>query len=831
MNVRTPWFVGLVVSSLWLGAAPALARSADGPGAAPYLERDGRPADPAATPLVATNADVDISGDVAHVTLTQLYSNLEADPIEVVYVFPGSTRAAVTGLTMTVGDREIVARIHERQEAREVYEEAKDAGKTATLLEMTRPNELRMSVANILPGESIQVEVEYVERLRSDDGVYELVLPGPVAPRYDGEAAPDAASEAGAPTVREPRTAIPYVRPGTPWGPIQGISVDLQAAVPIDAVSSPSHALPPLRDPSFYHYTYADLGERPRDFVLRYRLGADTVATGVVRYDAPDGQRYFMATVQPPLRVAPGAIAPREYVFILDVSGSMGGWPLETAKALMTELLGGLRPMDTFNVVAFAGGSEVLSERSLPATPANTRRVTRAVDGMGAMGGTELLHALRTSFALPATPGVARTFVVVSDGFVTVTPEAYRLIRERLGDANLFAFGIGDRPNRDLIERVAAAGRGEPFVVMEESEAFDAAQRFRDYIEAPILTDVQLSYAGLAPVDVTPAAVPDLFAQRPLVVTGKLAGEGQGEIVVTGRGAFGPFSAVIDVGAVRPDPAHAAIATFWARDRVADLDDREAMGEEVKAEIVKIGLAHHLLTRHTSFVAVDERVRHQDGAPRTVVQPLPGHEGAPGAPSVAFISGLGSQGRRIAVDMKVVAAKTGKISAVMGGDGLGGGIGGGGMGFAGSGQGGSGVGAGRIGGIGDLEIGGGPGVGLPGGGEGKSQRIRGRIKLELKKVVGALAEGTVNIVVRRNMTRFRYCYERELMKNPNLKGKVQASFTIDAGGRVRDVKVTGSLTEPVHACLERSVRQMRFKSSEEGKKTTVGLSMIFVPSS
>jgi len=813
MHARALRFVGLALAVACL-TTPALARPvvSNGQGRTPYLERDGAPADPLRTPLVATDADVDIAGDVARVTLTQVYRNLDPDPIEVVYVFPGSTRAAVTGLVMTVGDRVIVARIHERQEARQVYEEAKDAGKTATLLEMNRPNELRMSVANIQPGEAIQVEVEYVERLRSDDGEYELVLPGPVAPRFDGEATPvSAAAHADVPYLP------PTLRGGMPWGPTRGISVELQAPVPLDGVYSPSHRVPELRDPGFYHYAHTELGGAPRDFVLRYRLGGELVSTGVLRYDGEDGQRYFMATIQPPLRVPPATVAPREYVFVLDTSGSMNGWPLETAKSLMTELLGGLRPSDTFNIIAFAGGAALLSERSLPATPANVRRMTVRADQMKAGGGTQLLDALGTAFGLPATPGVARTFVIVSDGFVSVAPQAYRMIRERAGDANVFAFGIGARPNRDLIERVAAAGRGEPMFVSEEGEAYDVAQRFRRYIEAPVLTDVQVTFHGLRGVDVTPAAQPDLFAQRPLVVTGKLEGEGGGDLIVTGRAAFGAYSAVIDLGAARPDPANAAIATFWARDRVADLGDREAMGEDVKAEIVKLGLAHHLLTRYTSFVAVDEVVRGQ-GDPKTVVQPLPG----PAEPERDMygqmaLAGKGKRAKAMAQVLNAEPLEANRLASAMGGA-----QGFGAFGVSGSGDGGGGV--GRIHGLGDIDTRGSLA-------EAASKRIRATLKLLVTKVAGALEKSHVNAVVRRRASAFRYCYERELVKDPTLKGTLELKIAIGGDGRVSTVSVGDGLNATVRNCVASKVKRLRFMEPGDGGVTTVELRLLFAPSS
>jgi len=773
-------------------------------GAAPYLERDGARVDPARMPLVAELAEISVVGDVAEVTLTQVYENLFPTPIEAVYVFPGSTRAAVTGFTMTLGDRVITARLHERQAAREVYEAAKTAGKTASLLEMLRPNVLRMNVANMLPGELVQVEITYVERVRREEGVYALAVPAYVGQRYTSAGELAAGDDDASPTA-----GVPTRPPGMPWGLMRGVSVDLSAAVPLVDVSSPSHRMAPLGDgATFYHHGHTELGETPRDFELRYRLGGDAIASGVVMTTDKDGETTFMATLEPPARAAASAILPGEYIFVLDISGSMSGWPLETAKTLLADLLAGLRPSDRFNVVTFAGGADVLAPTSLPATPTHLRGLSARIDALRGGGGTELLAALTTALALPTTRGFTRTLVVVTDGDVDAEAAAFRLVRERAGDANLFAFGVGNSCNRHLLEQLATAGRGEPTVVMDEGQSFDAAARFRRMIAAPVLTDIAVTFPGADVYDVVPTALPDLFLDRPLVVLGKLRGTPRGAIVVTGRTATGPFKARVDLAAARPADENAVLRTFWAREQVDALSLREALGEDVRKQIVAVALAHDLLTRHTSFVAVDERVR-AAGAAATVVQPVPGGDGA------APYEEAGALG---VAQMQVGAPA---VVGVFGGDGtsdaLGGTVGAGGLGMKGHGLGGGGA------QFHALQVGSRASAVT-------SEKDRGpelKLKVTLDKFKKTSLEKRVLMILNRLRSTFLHCYRRALNADPTIAGSQRFELVLGADGRAQRVKVVKSLHPDVDRCVVARLRSFRISDPKTDDASTFTVTLTY----
>ena len=591
---------------------------------APYLYVAGGDPDTERLPLKETSAEVQIAGAVARVKARQVFANGGQKPIEAVYVFPASTRAAVHGMRMRIGQRTIEAKIDRKADAREAYQAAQREGKRASLLEQERPNVFTMSVANVMPGDRIEVELSYSELLVPTDAVYEFVYPTVVGPRYGGGADPQ----------KDKWIASPYLPQGTKETHKFDIDVQLETAIPIKDLSSPSHPIDArYTAPGSAHVRLAQTGpgNANKDYILRYRLAGDKVETGLLLWEG-QGEKFFALMMEPPARPTDAQIPAREYVFLMDVSGSMHGFPLETAKTLMRNLLGQLRPTDWFNIALFSGASFVMSpEGSVPATKANIQLATELVGRQSGGGGTELMGGLRACYGIPRRgDGVSRTVVVVTDGYVGVEAQAFKFIRDRLDEANLFAFGIGNAVNRALIEGMARAGQGEPFVVLRPEKAAAEAEKLRAYIQYPVLTDIAVAMKGFSAYEVSPAKVPDLMARRPIVVFGKYQGEPAGRIEVSGMtGGRGRFQQAIEVRRADVKEANAPLRALWARKWVESLDDQRHLSEskELGEAITSLGLSYSLLTSFTSFVAVDSQVANRTGQSNTVAQPLPLPEG------------------------------------------------------------------------------------------------------------------------------------------------------------------------------------------------------------
>jgi Ca-activated chloride channel family protein len=571
-------------------------------------------------PLKDTHVDIAVSGVIADVKVVQTYRNEGSRPINASYVFPASTRAAVYGMRMRLGDQIIVAKIKEREAAKQEFDEAREKGKSASLLEQNRPNVFSMSLANIMPGEQVEIELRYTELLVPTEGIYEVVFPTVVGPRYSSQ------TESGA--KKEDRwVKSPYLHEGKKPTSTLHISSRISAGVPIQDLTCPSHSI----SPQWVSSTVAqvslddeDTFQGNRDFVLRYRLAGNQIASGLILYQGQD-ENFFLYMAQPPQSVVTEDIPAREYIFVVDVSGSMEGFPLNTSKQLLRDLIGQLRPTDLFNVVLFAGDASILSEKSLQANQENISRAISLLEQQRGSGGTELLPAIKQAMSIPRAADISRSIVLVTDGYISGEQGVFDYIRENLNECNVFSFGIGSSVNRYLIEGVARAGMGEPFIVTQESEAAAMAARFREYIQTPLLTDIQIQSKGFETYDVYPGRLPDLMAQRPVILFGKWRGTVGGTIELRGKTGRGDYFTTFDVAGVQPDEGNRALRYLWARSRIAELSDYGSgnVAEDRVKEVTSLGLKYNLLTQYTSFIAVREQVTNPTGSAEDVEQPLP----------------------------------------------------------------------------------------------------------------------------------------------------------------------------------------------------------------
>ncbi len=571
-------------------------------------------------PLKATRVTVNINGVIADVKVTQEYSNTGSKPINARYVFPASTRAAVHGMKMIVGEDVVTAVIKERGEAKKVFKKAKAEGKSASLLQQHRPNVFSMDIANVMPGDTVSVELHYSELLIPEEGKYEFVYPTVVGPRYS------TIPESGAADHHQ-WLKNPYLTSDKKPTSLFNIAVKLAAGLDIQQVACNSHKIDTAWDGKSEARIALGKNETKggnRDFILEYRLAGDRIQTGMMLCRAKK-ENFFMLMMQPPERVTPDSIPPREYIFVVDVSGSMNGFPLNTAKKLLRRLIRGLRPTDRFNVILFAGSAHVMAPRSVPANSAQISAALRTIDSRQGGGGTELLRAMKKALALPKDENCSRSIVVVTDGFIAAERDVFKLIADNANRSNVFTFGIGSSVNRHLIEGMARAGQGEPFVVTEPNAAASTAMRFKAYIEAPVLTGIEIDFGSFDAYDVEPAVQPDLFAKRPLVVCGKWRGKPKGTIKLSGIAAGGPYKQSFDTAKITPDATNSALPYLWARKRLSRIMDFSPRrpDEETKQQVIQLGLKYHLLTRFTSFVAVHEKVRNTTGQAEDTTQPLP----------------------------------------------------------------------------------------------------------------------------------------------------------------------------------------------------------------
>jgi Ca-activated chloride channel family protein len=570
----------------------------------------------AVIPLKSSKTDVKISGTIAHVRVTQIYQNEGRQTIEAKYVFPLSTQAAVHKIQMTIGNRIVNAKIYEKQEAQKVYEKALDEGKRAVKLDQHRPNIFQMNVGNIMPGDEILIAIYYTELLVPVNGEYQFVAPAVVGPRFTGES-----------SINEDSFNTPYTAKGISDSFDFDMMVILNAGMIIQNINSNTHQVNvnyPNAKTAEVFLSEENKNPSNRDFILNYNLRGNQIETGLLLYEGED-ENFFTYHMEPNNIVVLDDILAREYLFILDVSGSMNGYPLEVSRELMRNLLCGLRMTDTYNVQLFASSSTVFNPVSVEINEQNIEAAIRFLsEGQGG-GGTQLLSALNFAYKLPRKDiGVARSMVIITDGYISVEKEAFELISTNLDQANVFTFGIGSSVNRYLIEGMAKVSNSESFIATTSEEAQEVAKDFAKYIATPLLTRVKIESKGFDMYDLTQKSIPDVFAARPVVIHGKYYGKAEGKIIVTGYQGKKRFREVYNVSDGHLTKSNKALRYLWARKKIAELDDyNKLFNEDVKAEVVELGLKYNLVTNYTSFVAVDEVVVNEDGTLTKVKQPLP----------------------------------------------------------------------------------------------------------------------------------------------------------------------------------------------------------------
>jgi Ca-activated chloride channel family protein len=571
-------------------------------------------------PLESTTADVQIAGVIADVKITQTYTNAGEKPIEAIYVFPASTKAAVYHMKMTIGDRTIEAKIEEKQKARADYEAAKNNGQTASLLEQQRPNVFQMNVANILPGDKITVELFYTELLVPSSGIYSFAFPTVVGPRFSTQ---DAATA----SANDKWISNPYTTENIKPTYAFDITTKINAGMNIQDIQCSTHDV----DINYLGKKSASIKLKEnekdggnRDFILKYRLSGKEVESGLLLFEGKK-ENFFLAMMQPPHKTTAAQIPPREYVFVVDVSGSMYGFPLDVSKELLKNLIGNLKPTDKFNVVLFESSARLLAEESMTANEENIQKACDMIDKQGGGGGTRMLPAIEKAMTLKGSEDYSRSFIIVTDGYVSVEKEAFDYIRNNLGNANFFAFGIGSSVNRYIIEGIAHVGMGEPYIITNTIDANEKAEEFRKYINTPSLTNIEVDFENFDAYDIEPITIPDVFAERPIIIFGKYKGNAQGKIKIKGDAGDKKYNFDMNLSDYAADNNNAAIKYLWARERIKLLDDYNKLGadDEAVKEVTQLGLKYNLLTNYTSFIAIDSEIRNASGEQNTIHQALP----------------------------------------------------------------------------------------------------------------------------------------------------------------------------------------------------------------
>lgn len=593
-------------------------------------------------PTLETRFDVKVAGLIARTTVRQRFTNPTGRFVEMLYVFPLSESSAVDELKMIVGGRTIEGKIAEKQQATRIYQAAKDDGQRASLVEQVRPNLFSTRLANVAPGESIDIVIGTSDTLGYEAGRVTLRLPLAVTPRY---------SPGG--SVGKNAPVDPPMAEGR-HSPVM-IDVEVDAGFPVARVEAPFHEVGTAKIDE-RAFMVASRGPAPadRDFVLTWDAKPLTAPTGALFLEerGPGGDAYALLMMVPPT-VADArdeARLPRETIFIIDSSGSMSGPSMEQAKKALALAVRRIDPRDSFNIIDFDDKTIPMAELPLPASADTKARAARFIQELNADGGTEMYGALQLALSQvdsATSRGRVAQVIFMTDGAVSNEDALFSLIHDRLGKARLFTVGIGAAPNTYFMRKAAEMGRGTFTYVGAPEEVEPKMGDLFAKIESPVLSGIEVDFghgkdgAG-ARVEAWPQKIPDVYLGEPLMIVARLD-QVPSQILVTGAMAGQPYKMAFDV----PWPIEGAgVHKLWARRKVDSLTDALRTGKAgLEGEILAVALQHHIVSELTSLVAVDVTPVRNDGqelSSTSLPTPAPGMlpRGGTGWPLQAMLGAL-----------------------------------------------------------------------------------------------------------------------------------------------------------------------------------------------
>lgn len=584
-------------------------------------------------PLLKSDIKADIQGDIATVSITQVFTNPTQVALNATYLFPLNENAAVFAMQMEIGDERVTAQIQKKEKAKKIFEKAKSEGKAASLLVQHRPNMFTQNIANLMPGQDIKVTLQYTQTVKRVDDAYELVIPLIVGPRYIPADKPEAHTVSL--DKETPRTvsggwkidkvpAYPSVKklniPNTIDKDRVSIQVNITSPFAIQTVNSKTHALSVEGDDQTKNVELATGSTIDnKDFILRYKLHEKSIAAGLLTHKDQRGG-FFSLLLEPPAVPLEKDITPREIVFVLDTSGSMDGTPMNASKTFMNYALKHLRPTDYFRIIRFSNNATEFNATPVKATPENLAAGKKYVDGLRADGGTEITTAINQAFAKPPVSGAMRMVVFLTDGYIGNEAEVISRISKWIGDARIYALGVGSSVNRYLLAEMARTGRGFVRIVDPTENSDDVAIELARKIEAPLLTDISIDWGTLDTDEIYPRKIPDLFKGDSIRIQGRFSKTGKHTITVKGlvNGRRATLPVTIDIPEQNSAASSQAIPLIWARENIADLmreytsnslqRGQFAHFKPIEEKVTKLGLEYSLATQWTSFVAVSEKI-------------------------------------------------------------------------------------------------------------------------------------------------------------------------------------------------------------------------------
>lgn len=580
--------------------------------------------------LLNTHINGEINGLVASMTIIQEFKNTTDDWVNGRYVFPLPVDAVVDSLTLVNEDRILNGVVKEKQEAKREFEQAKASGKKAGLLEQNRPNLFAMSMANIAPHSKIYAEITWVQKVDYDGGIFSMSLPTTLTPRYipgknlqlslddlsedntdhhiqlqygwalNTEQVPDA-SEITPPQVYDAKGMSSHTI---------DMKLTLNAGLPLDGISSTSHAIDSVQHGQTFEITFKeDNVLMDRDVLLLWQPAPQALPKAAVFTEEKDNAFYHLIMINPPVKNIVSTLA-KDVTFIIDTSGSMSGESIRQAQDGLLSALTKLSQNDRFNIIEFNSSSTQLFNDSEMVNEQSLQQARRFVNHLNAGGGTEMMGALKRAFAQAEHEEYLRQIIFITDGAVGNEKNLFSYINQQLGKARLFTVGIGSAPNSHFMQGAAKYGRGTSTRISNLSEVNAKISRLFDKLTYPVMRDIQVKWPDNVTVEAFPGNVPDLYVAEPIMLMAR-SDKPLNNIELNGHIAEQDWQQSLEIPQGTTAQAD-NINKIWAIDKVNAFVEKAVLFAEpvtkYKDDIVKIGIENQIVTKFTSFIAVEEEI-------------------------------------------------------------------------------------------------------------------------------------------------------------------------------------------------------------------------------
>jgi len=585
--------------------------------------------------LMESEVHFNVSGIINHTTLIQSFHNDSQDWVEGIYVFPLPEQAAVNKMRIQIGERIIEGSVHEKKKAKKIYQQAKASGKKASLVEQERPNMFTNSVANIGPGETVKVEIHYIEQVQCDSGIFSLRFPMTITPRYipgnpqapknlpakspeESEQALTINSDSGwgwgwshnTDQVPDASRITPFLNPiaatqANPIHPIK-ISAEINGGLPLQSVDSAYHNIVTSRHKNQYSIKLPS-GTVPmnQDFVLSWKPMTGQEPEAALFSETIEGEHYSLLMLLPPQHSTQVKTLPKEMIFIVDTSGSMDGVSIKQARQSLLMALDTLNPGDRFNIIEFNSVTKPFYPSAIEASRQNVSSAKGRVQQLQSGGGTEMYPALETALQQTQSESHIRQVIFITDGAVGNEEALFKLIHKKLGNSRLFTVGIGSAPNSHFMRKAAQFGRGTFTHIGEIQEVQEKMSALFSKLDNPVTRNIEVQWPANTDVEMYPKRVQDLYQGQPIFLAAK-TGSLNGTLEIKGLSADKTWQRTFKLD---KKANQKGVSTFWARQKIADLMDQKTEGRdeaEVREEVIDVALTHQLVSAFTSFVAVEK---------------------------------------------------------------------------------------------------------------------------------------------------------------------------------------------------------------------------------